>query len=851
MTRRMARTGRTLFVPHACLISLVVLGLAGTTLGQPRDPAPRTDADGIPLPDGALVRLGSARFRFDGGTTGPVAFSPDGRWCAAGGFRGLWDSGDVSVFDTATGRPAHRFRVPDEHHASLIRFLADGKRLAVGTANTMRIGRGALVTLVELAEGKTVGTVNLPGKDWVGLADVTPDGTRVLVNSAERIYLWDAKAGREVWSIACPEHRSARPFTADGKWFAVTAGGKADLHDAATGERVESFPDPGPKFGNLAGSTMSPDGRLAVWVENGDTVAVLDARGDRRVRLLPSENWVARLAFSPDGRYLVGPGGRTQVWDLTAQDDKGPVARPPGATHVGFSTDGKTLALAGDGIVALWSVGDWKAWPVSADPPSPVYQVRFVPDGKRVIGYTNRGWVSWPAGGGPMSRISDDTETPVRFEQLAGVSADGRTAADVVFRPKADGDRTRFALRVTDLETGKDRRVPLEAELTSYFQISPNGRYLVSFGQGVGHGVWDTATGALLHRERPPDRGRVFGITPAPDGKGLAWSVVGLHSDRGAGFPGEPNYNSVTVKDHRTGREWKMDPVPWLELSGGTRFSPDGSRLVVRAWWDVDIAKEGVTVWDTKAGRRLMAWTQDVGAADAVSLAADNRSLLAGSSTGQLALLEVATGGERVSFEQGGRVLSAALHPDGTRAVSSSHGAPVYVWNLLGEPGRWDAAKSDAVWADLASTDAKTAFAAIRKLRANPADAVAFLKDRVKVPTQPTDETVSGWLKGLDAPAFADRERAERALAEAADLIRPKLEAARKGASAEAGPRLDRALKAADTLTPEKLRQVRACEVLEGIGSADAVRVLRAWAAGPAGARLTAEATESLGRLKP
>jgi hypothetical protein len=58
-------------------------------------------------------------------------------------------------------------------------------------------------------------------------------------------------------------------------------------------------------------------------------------------------------------------------------------------------------------------------------------------------------------------------------------------------------------------------------------------------------------------------------------------------------------------------------------------------------------------------------------------------------------------------------------------------------------------------------------------------------------------------------------------------------------------------LKAADGLTSDQLRQVRACEVLEGVGTPAAVRVLKAWAGGPPGARLTVEAAESLDRLRP
>jgi hypothetical protein len=292
-----------------------------------------------------------------------------------------------------------------------------------------------------------------------------------------------------------------------------------------------------------------------------------------------------------------------------------------------------------------------------------------------------------------------------------------------------------------------------------------------------------------------------------------------------------------------------MDPAP-LGVSEG-RFSPDGTRLVVRGGFAGPLAGGAVSAWATASGRRLCAVPSVSGYPHTFALSADGRALLVGSNDGTVRCVEVATGGERAAFRHDGIVRSVAFHPDGTKAVSSSPEAPVYVWDLLGTTARWDPAQADAVWADLGSPDAKTGFGAVRKLRANPAEAVAVLKDRVKLPLVPADDVLAGWLKGLDAPAFADREKAQRDLAAMADLVRPKLEAARKTASAEAARRLDQVLKAGEGLTPDQLRQVRACEVLEGAGTPDAVRVLKGWAAGPPGARLTVEAAESLSRVRP
>jgi RNA polymerase sigma factor (sigma-70 family) len=841
-----------------CLAALALLGLAlvpGRPLeatppdakarareGRPSpkaaQPAPK-GGEGEPLPPGALSRLGTPRFRHGGQAVGKVTFSPDGRQVASTTSRGVY------LFDAATGRLLHHFRPPAGRSPRLVRFLDGGKRLAVGSGDWHKV---AELTVYGLPDGKVLASSRFEGNNQIFVIDVTPDGGRVLVEDRfVKVYLWDVKARRELWAFKHPEASSTLPFTADGKRLVLARSRTAELRDAATGKVVAAFPQPGPRFPGLYSAALSPDGRLAITSENRDAIAVLDARAPGAVRTLSADRQTDHLLFSPDARYLVGLGPHvTLVWDLKAADDKALVARLPAAYEGGFSPDGKTLALDDLGFVTLWRVGEWKRLPQSADPATAVHRVAFSADGTKVLGYTRGGWVAWPAGGGPAAALSDGS--PVQRDGMAEVSADGRVALDVLHEPVPGRRPGKCALRVTDLTTGKARRIPLDKEPWDPIRISPDGRHVSASLQGVEFVVWDAKTGEVLHRrKRAPDR-VLLGADPTPDGKGLARSVSGIWREDARGPGLGPSYSAVVVTDHRTGREWKMEPVPWSVYSGGGRFSPDGSRLVLQGHLDGNWRQDSLSVWDVATGKRLLTRTRPGGRLAGVRLSADGRTLLVGDSEGRLALVELATGGERAAHRHGGMILSAAFHPDGTRAVASSPEAPVYVWDLLGAPGRWDPAKGDAVWADLAAADAKVAFAAVRKLRASPGPAVAFLKARVKLPTVPSAEAVAGWLKGLDSPVFAQRQKAQQALTEVAELIRPRLEAARKGAPVETARRLEQVLSSTQGPTPERLRQVRACEVLEGIGTPEALALLRAWAAGPEGARLTAEAKGSLAR---
>jgi WD40 repeat protein len=828
-------TGWSGTLPRLALAMAAALLVAAIGFGQPEPSKSAANPDGVPLPEGAIARLGSARFRHGGEFNGLIAFSPDGRQLATG------DNSGVSVFETSTGRLQRHFRLSDEQRPRVIRFVAEGKELAIGTTGY----KTAEFTVFNLTDGKAVASSKFSGATQIFVIDVTRDGSQVLVEDRfAKVYLWDVKTSKELWAFDHPEAAFTLPMTADGKSFILAMSRKAELRDATTGKKVAEFPTPGPKFTSLYhAAAISPDGKLATSTESGDAVAILKSKGADAVRTFKGDRELTRLVFAPDSRYLVGLGySGTLVWDATAKAGAGPIATLPASSACGFSPDGKTLALDEQGAVTLWKVGEWKPLPQSADPASPVQKVRFSADGKQVIAY-QRGWITWPAGGGAATRVSDDSG--VHPDRWAALSADGRVGVDVLYDPAPGA--VKLALRVTHFATGKVRRIALDESGWLPIHISRDGRFVWVSGSDIT--AWDTDTGEIVLRQpRSKDR-FLHGAELAKDGKSILQSVAGVwRKDMDRDLLG-PSYDAVYVTNHKTGHEWKMDPIPWSIYSGGAVFTRDGSKLIVSGRYDDDWKKNCVSIWDVQTGRRLVSCTREAGRLESVSLSGDGRSLLVGDRVGKLVLIEVATGLERAAFQHGGMVLSSAFHPDGTKIVSSSPEAPVYVWDVLGEPGKWDAARADAIWSDLSSTDAKVAFAAMRKLQANPDVAIGFLNDRVRLPAVPEEAKVTEWIKQLDSPKFAEREKAQKDATVFAEVIRRQLASARKTASVEAGERIDQLLKSVADLTPDRLRHVRACETLEWIGTPEATRVLKAWGSGPEGARLTAEAKESIARI--
>jgi WD40 repeat protein len=158
----------------------------------------------------------------------------------------------------------------------------------------------------------------------------------------------------------------------------------------------------------------------------------------------------------------------------------------------------------------------------------------------------------------------------------------------------------------------------------------------------------------------------------------------------------------------------------------------------------------------------------------------------------------------------------------------------------------------EALWTDLAGADATVGYQAIWAFAAVPEQSVPFLKERLRPVPPPDRREVEQLLDDLQSPQFAVRDKATRELEKLAELAQPFLEAAlKRDSSLEFRRRVEQLLSRLEraVMSPERLRQIRAAEALEYIGTDQARQLLGRLAQGFAGARLTSEAREALERL--
>jgi hypothetical protein len=238
------------------------------------------------------------------------------------------------------------------------------------------------------------------------------------------------------------------------------------------------------------------------------------------------------------------------------------------------------------------------------------------------------------------------------------------------------------------------------------------------------------------------------------------------------------------------------------------------------------------------------------GATDA-AFAPNGRTLATASADGIVRLWETATWTVRTEFRgHRDRVTALAFGPDG-RLFTGGLDTVVLGWDVRPAPRAVKGALADA-WGALASLDAAAGFQAQGVFLAKPGEAVAWFAARVKAAALPDPARVKAMIADLDDKNFTTRARATAYLKEHWPVTEGALRAVvARPSSAEARQRAEGILRDMEkAITPAgTLRALRAAEVLEWVGTKEALALLRELASGAPEARLTCEAAAACKRL--
>jgi RNA polymerase sigma factor (sigma-70 family) len=844
-----------------------------------RPPAPHVAADGDPLPEGAVARLGSSRLRIG---NSDFALAPDGRTIVC-----VTPEGIVRKFDAQTGRllerrqltpragvdPAGQWRAQlsaDGRAVVLGENRGDGRRLAVWDVESGKMvfrcepGAGIETGSHGLsADGKQLAVDERTGgpastqtlrvydlqtgrRKELGSLEfnvydvrVTADGKRVFVSqtssetSAATFACFDVQAGKELWRLPrkgvefaiSPDGRTLVAATFDGRFQVIVT-------DQDSGKPTESFKTcrQFQAHPNVR-AVMSPDNRTLV-MSHFDAIILWDLQTETEIRRLspPKSNgrgYGTELgAMSADGRTLITNLGHLQRWDLTTGK---PFFDAPPADNLGgpienvaFTADGKELFASSWGInSARWDLANGKQLGLTRERFG--RQVVSTPDGLRALRYEfyktqYQIMIVDPLAGKPVTTVrwADPKEVGVNGLRAYALTANGKTL--LIAHSDEPGKATTTSVISCDVASG--RRLT-RFTVPGYYYLpgspfSPCGRWTVLNGK-----VYYVGTGTELFTPRGGPDEQLLPVLPG---------------------------------------EWRARGLVW--------FSEDGRLLAGHLSRKPTGATDELAVWELASGK-ILARLPQAGMADQVAFAPDGRTLALVDGWG-IRIEDLLTGKRLAGYaapdvtcdllDRGCRTQTLVFAPDGRTLATGHRDSSIVLWKVpqpaYAASAEIAEAERDALWAELGSDSPLRARAAVERLVHRPAAATALLTARFRPVAVTADPAAAALVKDLDRDEFAIREKAMSKLREQGMKAEPALRRALAGTpSLEMRRRVEELL---NSLAPpplrlpasgETLRGIRAIEVLERLRTPEARKLLQAWAEQVSDGHLAVEARGSLERL--
>jgi len=850
--------------------------LHSTQVQEVHEPQP-LDLYGDPLPPGAVLRFGTARWQAPGRT---FAFSPDSRRILAA------NRDEVHILDAENGRPLASVKlqrpprkqgIPFGQNEILAAFSEDCTTVATLEENPGKI-RFWDVATGKLQREFSARVVRPAGFLW------SSDGSTLVAAGYDMsFHIWDAAKGKERNLLNNDNRRLSNAFgefSADSRVFLASVGGKVLRSYEFRTDRIicEIKRDAralavSPDGKMIAG--LTPDG-LEIQLWNGDTGKSL-----RSIRIGPGEV-VEDVEFSPDGKLLVLRQRESMLlWDLHKDKvlQSFPFTVPDWwSTSFGLSPDGSKLAVFpyAWSCVHMWDVATGRELSANAGHRSWVDHVTVSPDGKilaSVCRFDSK--VSlWDAAAGKQLRsikLPGQSVAPPAFSEDGKLLVTCEAPNVICVWDSANAKPTRHFF-------ANDWKLPASSE--AICNISTETKSVAGAAKVEGKNAQpgtrqphetsiyvldETAGKVLVQRQISEAHTLCF----SSDNRLLAHDVMGrtIDTEPNGGIrlgPGRGRATwSLAVEEMATGRSLFSIPSEFIV---NLQFSRDGRSLACmrhRARTASEVDEPEICVWELATGKERIrfrapgnywfSWSPD----GRLFSNMDTNLEMEG-----IRVWSAATGKEVFGRQIAKHFLvshsNTVFSPDNNRLFIGMDDSTVLAWEVPAKI-RWthpntkslDQKELSALWQDLASSDAAKAYRAMWTLIDAPKQCVPLIKEHLH-PTQAADmKQIFGLIADIDDSKFAVREAAVKELQNRYfDAEKALCAALQNKPSPETRRRIQQVLAHPTADAPsEALAQLRAIEVLEYIGNTEAGELLAWMATGAPGSRLTEEAKGSLVRL--
>jgi WD40 repeat protein len=793
---------------------VAALGTAGNLTAVAADPAPdqkprvATDAYGDPLPPGAIARLGTIRYRFPAANA--IAYSPDSKTLAV-----ACGSKIVHLVDAGSGKEIRRFATKE--HVGRVVFAPDGKTLVAGTLFHLHLWNVATGNEVFLVKSENISQV----------AVFTPDGKTILHGDGGELVLRDSLTGGMIRSFQVEKQTVFQvAYAPDGKTLASIGQESVSLWNADTGKRIHQlvkYEESHPAQMSIA---FAPDGKTLAYAD-GEVIHLWDPVRGKLLRQLQDEGkederGTSSIAFGPDRKTLAAGGYNVCLWNIDTGKEIRRLDSRGWRGRIVFAPDGKTVAgIRGDHAVHVWDVETGKEIIPTNGHQSTVELLAFTPDGKMLASGCSANVLLWGV----------DTRNEIRR-----YSGDGNVALS--------GDARHFArlgpslgVRVSDIRTGKEKgQQKQKTTAVSSFALSADGK-VVAVVDSIANEILfsDVISGNTIGRIQTSQ-----GWTPrpvfAPNGKMLV-----LRTLNNTMLPHRVTICLCAVPSGKVLRTLHVGEDATKE-NHSLAFADDGKTIAAAI-------NKNIHVWETATGKEICR----INSKDEVLTLSPFGTVLA-SAAETVHFWDAITGKEIVDRKTSqGWVNSLRFSPDGRTLASGGENTTILLWavpNVANQERKLALTDKDlpVLWSALASRDAGEAYRAIADLAAAPRQAIPFLQKQLKAKAVADRQHVARLIADLDNDNFAVRQKASAELERLEDRVKPGIREALAGQpSLEVRRRLESLL---DKLAYFELRELRAVQVLERTGIAEAKEVLETLAKGGEKLQLTEDARAALDRLK-
>ncbi len=574
-----------------------------------------------------------------------LAFSPNGRFLANGGFGKLWGE-ELQLWEITTRK---KISFTDAHRpATALHFSEDGKTLVSVDS------WGATISRLDIETGERDVT-NLEGQpDSLGhiIEVYTFKHDRVAGGKRDgKIRLWDTTTGKKLTTLS--------------------------------GHAVENQ-DPLPDTPVLA-LAFSPDGTRLASGSKDTTVRLWDiTTNDEPITLREHTGWVNVLAFSPDGKILAsGSTDKTvQMWNTTTGELITTLTgHINGIAGLTFSPDGSTLASAStDGTIKFWDTETGSLLSTRITGHTQLVKAAvFVRDSSKLATTAFNGAITfWDLKTSEKTAVQMEGDRDILLglafspdgTKLASVGTKGDVFFAAGFGQSPSTPMSDEVIRITDVRTGR--------ELTKTnghgpnLDFSPDGK-TVAFDYGVNIYLWDTETGRTLDISvaDPNDTSNTSlndtsnALAFSPDGKKLVNGTWGGDVHLWNSETGDALTSFAKVEPLEGDHD--HDPIRTLA------FSSDGTMLAVGSNY-IRILMLG--------SEKEIGFKQMRAQAEALMFSPDTTVLVIGHRKGGIELWDIATGDKLTTLNgHTGPVETLVFSPDGKTLVSTGQDGTILVWD--------------------------------------------------------------------------------------------------------------------------------------------------------------------------